>query len=30
MSAALYDIPVRRIDGSNASLGEHKGKVMPS
>ena len=28
MSAALYDIPVRRIDGSNASLGDYKGKVM--
>jgi len=28
MSAALYDIPVRRIDGSKASLGDYKGKVM--
>ncbi len=28
MSAALYDIPVRRIDGSNTSLGDYKGKVM--
>jgi glutathione peroxidase len=28
MSSALYDIPVRRIDGSNASLGDYKGKVM--
>jgi glutathione peroxidase len=28
MSAALYDIPVRRIDGSNATLGDYKGKVM--
>jgi glutathione peroxidase len=28
MSAALYDIPVRRIDGANATLGDYKGKVM--
>lgn len=28
MSDALYDIPVRRIDGSSASLGDYKGKVM--
>jgi glutathione peroxidase len=28
MSDALYDIPVRRIDGSKASLGDYKGKVM--
>ena len=28
MSAALYDIPVRRIDGSDASLSDYKGKVM--
>jgi glutathione peroxidase len=28
MSAALYDIPIRRIDGSDTSLGEYKGKVM--
>jgi glutathione peroxidase len=28
MSDALYDIPVRRIDGANASLGDYKGKVM--
>jgi glutathione peroxidase len=28
MSAALYDIPIRRIDGSDTSLGDYKGKVM--
>ena len=28
MSATLYDIPVRRIDGRDASLAEHKGSVM--
>ncbi len=28
MSDALYDIPIRRIDGSDASLGDYKGKVM--
>ncbi len=28
MSANLYDIPVRRIDGKDASLGDYKGKVM--
>lgn len=27
MSTAIYDIPVRRIDGADASLGEYKGKV---
>jgi glutathione peroxidase len=28
MAAALYDIPVRRIDGTPASLADHKGAVM--
>jgi glutathione peroxidase len=28
MSAALYEIPVRRIDGSAASLADHKGNVL--
>jgi len=28
MAAALYDIPVNRIDGSRASLADHKGAVM--
>ena len=28
MSAALYDIPLRRIDGSNASLADHQGNVL--
>jgi glutathione peroxidase len=28
MAAALYEVPVRRIDGSPASLGDHKGNVM--
>ena len=28
MSAALYDIPVRRIDGSSASLADYKGDVL--
>jgi glutathione peroxidase len=28
MSAALYDIPLRRIDGSSASLADHKGNVL--
>lgn len=28
MSAELYDIPVRRIDGSETTLAEHKGSVM--
>src|SRR5712692_1528401 len=28
MSAPLYDIPVRRIDGSDVSLADHKGSVM--
>jgi glutathione peroxidase len=27
MSAAIYDIPVRRIDGADATLAEYKGKV---
>jgi len=28
MAAGLYDIPVKRIDGSPASLADHKGSVM--
>jgi glutathione peroxidase len=28
MSAALYDIPLRRIDGNTASLADHKGAVL--
>jgi glutathione peroxidase len=28
MSAAIYDIPLRRIDGTSASLGDHKGAVL--
>jgi glutathione peroxidase len=28
MSAGVYDIPVRRIDGSETTLAEHKGSVM--
>jgi glutathione peroxidase len=28
MSSSLYDIPIRRIDGAQSSLGEFKGKVM--
>jgi glutathione peroxidase len=28
MSAAIYDIPVRKITGADASLGEYKGKVV--
>ena len=28
MSESLYDIPVKNIDGSAASLGNHKGKVL--
>ena len=28
MNAELYDIPVQRIDGSDATLGEHRGKVL--
>jgi glutathione peroxidase len=28
MSAVIYDIPVRKIDGLETSLGEFKGKVM--
>ncbi len=28
MSDALYEIPVRRIDGANVSLGDYTGKVM--
>ena len=28
MAAALYDVPVRRIDGSPVSLADHKGTVM--
>jgi glutathione peroxidase len=28
MSTSIYDIPVRKITGAEASLGEHKGKVV--
>lgn len=28
MSTTLYDIPVRKIDGSDATLNEHKGEVL--
>jgi glutathione peroxidase len=28
MSAAIYDVPVRRIDGTPASLSDHKGNVL--
>ena len=28
MSTTLYDIPINKIDGSAATLGEHKGEVM--
>ena len=28
MTASIYDIPVRRISGAEASLGEYKGKVV--
>lgn len=28
MSTPLYDIPVRKIDGSEATLNEHKGEVL--
>ena len=28
VTTALYDIPLKKIDGSNATLGEHKGEVM--
>ena len=28
MASALYDIPVRQIDGSSASLGDYKGAVL--
>jgi glutathione peroxidase len=28
MSATLYDIPVRRIDGTDASLADHEGNVL--
>jgi glutathione peroxidase len=28
MTASIYDIPVRKISGAEASLGEYKGKVM--
>src|SRR5665213_459614 len=28
MSAVIYDIPVRRIDGEDTSLAEFKGKVL--
>jgi glutathione peroxidase len=28
MSESLYDIPVQKIDGTNATLGEHEGEVL--
>ena len=28
MAATLYDIPVKKIDGSDATLGEHRGEVL--
>ena len=28
MTASIYDIPVRKITGADASLGEYKGKVV--
>jgi len=28
MSASIYDIPVRKINGADATLGEYKGKVL--
>ena len=28
MAASLYDIPVKKIDGSDATLGEHRGEVL--
>jgi len=28
MAASIYDIPVRKIDGADASLAEYKGKVL--
>jgi glutathione peroxidase len=28
MSTSLYDIPIRKIDGSDATLNEHKGEVL--
>ena len=28
MSEALYDIPLQKIDGTKANLGEHKGNVL--
>ena len=28
MSQSLYDIPLNKIDGSDATLGEHKGEVL--
>jgi glutathione peroxidase len=28
MATTLYDIPVKKIDGSEATLGEHQGEVM--
>ena len=28
MSETLYDIPVKKIDGSDANLGEHEGEVL--
>ena len=28
MSETLYDIPLQKIDGSNATLAEHEGEVL--
>lgn len=28
MAASLYDIPVKKIDGTDATLGEHRGEVL--
>lgn len=28
MAGSLYDIPVKKIDGSDATLGEHRGEVL--
>ena len=28
MAATLYDIPLKKIDGSDATLGEHRGEVL--
>ena len=28
MNGSLYDIPVKKIDGSDATLSEHQGEVL--